>query len=140
MRLNPPWASYSIKSGALDVVSAFPELPSLAERGLRDGVGNLYQRCFQRGELILAGKRAVDVEILLRESLSRFGRPALVLSDRWRESELRDALDKAGVPTAALELRGQGFKDGGEDVRQFRRACAEGIVDSQGIATTTIRV
>ena len=70
----------------------------------------------------------MDVEILLRESLSRFGRPALVLSDRWRESELRDALDKAGVPTAALELRGQGFKDGGEDVRQFRRACAEGIV------------
>ena len=121
-------ASYSIKSGALDVVSAFPELPSLAERGLRDGVGNLYQRCFQRGELILAGKRAVDVEILLREALHRFGRPALVLSDRWRESELRDALDKAGVPTAALELRGQGFKDGGEDVRQFRRACAEGIV------------
>ena len=121
-------ACYSTRTGALDVVSAFPETPSLAERGLADGVGNLYQRSFQRGELILAGKRAVDVEILLREALNRFGRPALVLSDRWRESELRDALDKACIPVGALELRGMGWKDGGQDVRQFRRACAEGIV------------
>ena len=52
----------------------------------------------------------------------------MIAADRWREAELRDALDKAGVPPAALEIRGQGFKDGGEDVRGFRRAILEGRV------------
>ena len=52
----------------------------------------------------------------------------MIAADRWREAELRDALDAAGVPRAALELRGQGFRDGAEDVRAFRRACAEGRV------------
>ena len=42
--------------------------------------------------------------------------------------ELLDALKAAGVPRAALSLRGQGFKDGAEDVRAFRRGCAEGRV------------
>ena len=41
---------------------------------------------------------------------------------------MRDALDKAGVPAAALSMRGQGFKDGGEDVRDFRRACLDSRV------------
>ena len=125
-------ACYSTRTGALEVVAAFPETPSLAERGLADGVGNLYQRCFQRGELILCGRRAVDISVLLREALDRWGKPGLVISDRWREAELRDALSTACIPPSAMEVRGMGFKDGGEDVRQFRRACAEGIVTPKG--------
>ena len=50
------------------------------------------------------------------------------MADRWREAELRDALAAAGVPPAAFEARGQGFKDGAEDVRAYRRACADGRV------------
>ena len=34
-------------------------------------------------------------------------------------------LKAARVPVAALEVRGMGFKDGGEDVRTFRRAVLE---------------
>ena len=45
--------------------------------------------------------------------------------DRWREAELRDALEAAGVPLASIEFRGMGFKDGAEDVRGFRKACAD---------------
>ena len=65
---------------------------------------------------------SVDAVALMREALMRFGRPVAVAADRWREGDLRDALDGAGVPMAALSLRGQGYKDGGEDVRIFRRA------------------
>ena len=32
------------------------------------------------------------------------------------------------MPPAALISRGQGFKDGAEDVRDFRRACLDGRV------------
>ena len=121
-------AAYWPASGRLEAVAAFPSVPDLPERGLRDGVGRLYVDMARRGELVLAGQHAVDIAVLLREAVERFGAPTALAADRWREGELRDALKLAGVPLAALELRGQGYKDGGEDVRAFRRAIAEGAV------------
>ena len=121
-------AAFWPQTGALSCLAAFPEQPSLEERGLRDGCGRLYRDCADRGELLTLGQRAVDVGALLRAGMERFGKPDLVVADRWREAELRDALDKAGVPMAALEVRGMGYRDGAEDIRQFRRACAEGKV------------
>ena len=121
-------AAYWPETGALSCLAAFPCEPSLEERGLRDGCGRLYRDCCDRGELLTLGQRAVDVGALLRAGMERFGRPDLVVADRWREAELRDALEAANVPPATLEVRGMGFKDGAEDVRQFRRACAEGRV------------
>ena len=56
------------------------------------------------------------------------GPPAAIAADRWRDAEAYDALNAAGVPGARVELRGQGFKDGAEDVRAFRRACLQGTV------------
>ena len=41
---------------------------------------------------------------------------------------MRDALSAGGLPVSRLQLRGMGFKDGAEDVRQFRRACLESRV------------
>ena len=120
--------SYWPETGRLDALAAFPERPSLAERGLRDGVGDLYRQMAARGELVTCGGQAVSVPALLTAALERFGRPAALAADRWREAELRDALDAAGVPRAALVARGQGFRDGAEDVRAFRRACLEGRV------------
>ena len=121
-------AAFWPESGRLESLAAFPSEPTLTERGLRDGVGNLYAECARRGELLALGQRSVDVTALLRAALERLGRPSRVVADRWRQAELLDALDAAGVPLAALDLRGQGFKDGAEDVRAFRRACADGRV------------
>ena len=121
-------AAYWPGSGRLECLAAFPAEPSLAERGLRDGAGGLYVECARRGELITVGGRAVDVGLLRQAALGRFGKPSRVVADRWREAELRDALDKAGVPPAAFETRGMGYRDGAEDVRAFRRACADGAL------------
>ena len=121
-------AAYWPESGALQCLAAFPCEPSLADRSLRDGVGGLYRECARRGELLTLGQRTVDVGMLLQVALDRFGAPSRVVADRWREPELRDALDKAGIPLAAFEARGMGYQDGGADVRAFRRACADGRV------------
>ena len=121
-------ASYWPDTGRLEALAAFPTEPDFKERGLRDGVGDLYQNCARRGELIQTGGEAVNVEGLIREARDRFGAPAGLASDRWREAELKDALKAAGLPLAKLELRGMGYRDGGEDVRQFRRLCLEGKV------------
>ena len=121
-------AAYWPATGRLECLAAFPAEPGLAERGLRDGVGRLYTECWKRGELIQCGGAAVDVRELLEAALARFGRPSAVVADRWREAELRDALNAAGVPVVALHLRGMGYKDGAEDVREFQRACLQGNV------------
>ena len=118
-------AAYWPQTGALACLAAFPAEPTLAERGLRDGVGGLYAECAGRGELLTLGRHTVDVRALMQAALDRFGRPARIVADRWREADLREALDAAGVPMAALEFRGMGFKDGAEDVRGFRKACAD---------------
>ena len=118
-------AAYWPQAGALACLSAFPSEPTLAERGLRDGVGGLYAECARRGELLTLGRHTVDVRALMQAALDRFGRPARIVADRWREADLREALDAAGVPMAALEFRGMGFRDGAEDVRGFRKACAD---------------
>ncbi|MCY3701497.1 MAG: terminase large subunit [Rhodospirillales bacterium] len=120
-------AGFWPETGRLEAVAAFPHEPSLEDRGHADGVGNLYRLCADRGELVRSGGRAVNVAELVEVAVDRFGRPASVSADRWRAGELADALQAAGI-NPAFDARGQGFKDGGEDVRSFRRACADGRV------------
>lgn len=116
-------ASYWPDTGRLKCVSAFPTVPDLSEWAVKDGVGRLYHACRDRGELILTDGRVSNIETLLGESWERFGNPSRIVADRWREAELRDALDASGIPACELEVRGMGFKDGPEDLRAFRRAC-----------------
>ncbi len=121
-------AAFWPDTGRLECMAAFPTEPTLEERGLRDGVGKLYDSCYRRGELIQVGGAAVSVIELVQAAQERYGAPFALASDRWREAELRDALKGAGLPLAKLELRGQGFRDGAEDVRAFVRWCLEGKV------------
>ena len=116
-------ATYHPATGHLAVLAAFPELPDLAERERADAVPMLYRRMESRGELILAGRRVVDISALLSAALERFGPPDCLVCDRWRDAELRQSLEDLRFPLVPLITRGQGFKDGAEDVRDFRAAC-----------------
>ena len=124
-------AAYWPETGALDAFAVFPELPSLGERGLSDGVGGAYQRMADRGELLQAGRRVSDAGALLGEALARWGTPAAIVADRWREAELRQVLEAVGFPMAALVTRGMGYLDGGSDVRRFRAAVLDGHVHAR---------
>lgn len=120
-------AAYWPASGRLEALASFPTEPGLAERGNQDGVGNLYVRMMQRGELVVTGGEATDIGEFLDLARERFGLPTAIVADRYRAAELRDILRKLRIRVPLIE-RGQGFKDGGEDVRDFRRACVEGKV------------
>ena len=65
-------------SGRLEALAVFPEIPDLRERGLKDGVGSLYSRMADRGELLVAGRHVSDVGALLREVLKRWGVPKVI--------------------------------------------------------------
>ena len=82
----------------------------------------------QRGELLTAGTFTADYRALLAQVLARWGVPSAITCDRWREDDLREALQDVRFPLVPLVIRGMGFKDGAEDVRTFRRACLDGKV------------
>ena len=69
-----------------------------------------------------------DMPTLLREALDRFGPPDVLAADTWRRGELVESLKHAGIPPAAFVLRRFGPRDGGQDVRSFRKACLTGRV------------
>ena len=119
-------ACYWPATGRLEALALVAEVPSLEERGRADSVGGLYLRLAERGDLITGGHRHADPVVLVREALNRWGRPVAISCDRWRADELRDALDLAGVPSAALSQRGQGWFHGSQDVRAFRLAALSG--------------
>ena len=122
-------AGYWPDTGRLDAFALFAGADmDLAERGRRDGVGSLYLDMERRGELFTTTTPDVPAELLLRMAAERWGHPNAIAADRWREAELRAALDEAAYPMVPFAGRGQGFKDGAEDVRTFRRAIGRGRV------------
>lgn len=111
-------------TGRLDGFGAFSADPDLATRSRRDGAGQAYWRAAHEGRLLQLGRRTIPIPELLREALGRWGAPVAVVGDRWRVRELADALDEV-LPGVQWVPRGQGYRDAGEDVREFRRACLE---------------
>ena len=121
-------AAYWTHTGRLECFAVFPERPSLPERGLKDGVGALYQRMHNRGELHIAGDRLPDYAWILRKAIADWGVPVAIAADRFKENDLLQVLEGMGFPQTHVVWRGMGFRDGGEDVRQFRAACLENRV------------
>ena len=120
-------AAYWPHSGRLEATAWFPALPNLAERGLADGVGDAYERLGAAGELMTMPGRTVPVWDVFRWVFDHWGRPVIVVGDRYKQSELSQAGDDASL-LGGLTFRGQGFRDGAEDVRAFRRTVLDGKV------------
>ena len=99
-------AAAFFNDGRLEALAAFPEIPSLAERGLGDGVGNLYERMHERGELMIAGRRVSDIVALLKECRARWGRPVAVVCDRWRQAGTCRRARKGEIPARRADYQG----------------------------------
>jgi len=126
-------ALYWPNTGRLEVQGAFPQNPGLAERGEADGVKDRYLRMHERGELTTTGERTVQVGPWLRQVWDELVKEAEVtalICDRYRQAELLDALAAAGIRVPVI-FRGQGFRDGGQDVEGFRKAVFDGVVQTR---------
>lgn len=122
-------AFYWPDTGRLETLGTFPSRPNLLNRGQSDGVGDRYVQMQDRGELSVLGDQTVPVAPWLVDVMRHVeGEPiAAITMDRYKQSELGEAIDKTGI-RAPLVWRGQGFRDGGEDCERFRRACFDGKV------------
>ena len=113
------WAAFPVGEHAAD------DPTGLVSRGQRDGVGRLYVRMHEAGELRVVDGRLVNVgEFLIMVADALEGeRVVKAGADRYRRAEAEQALAGAGV-TWPLVWRGQGASataDGSYDVRAFRR-------------------
>ena len=124
-------------SGTLRVWGVFPlgEM-SLAERGLRDGLGKKYEQMFVRGELATHPGRVVDYNAFVKDVVADLNGHGCwiekVGSDRYAVDFLRQALIDVGLDDEAIwQPRGTGagkVADGSADVRSFQRCVAQGRV------------
>lgn len=123
-------AVIAYQSGFVRLVAAFPDTPySLAERGKRDGVGDLYERAYAAGDLIVTPGAVTDIAEFLDALVKKIGpHPvASVSGDRYRSAELQTALARAGF-NWRIRYRGQGPKDGDADIRATKRLFLAGAL------------
>ena len=121
-------AAYWPATGRLEGFVACGNDPPLAARELRDSVAGRYAAMLRAGELVLIGNRVVSAGPFLQEALRRYGRPDALAADRWRAGELEDGVKSAALALPTPTWRGQGWRDGAQDVRLFRAAVLEGKV------------
>ena len=113
------------ETGRLECFGAFPGTPSLAERGVADGVGDTYVQMEARGELKVYAGRITPVGEFLTDCANRLAgqRILAAAADRYRKEEGIQALEAAELRWP-MHWRGQGAKstaDGSADVRAFQK-------------------
>lgn len=120
-------AVYWPETGRLEAVGAFPCRPGLADRGAADAVAGRYEEMASRAELVTMGDTTVSVDRVLAEVVGLLDgqAPAAIMGDRFRHAESLEALRGAGLDRVPGVWRGMGWRDGSEDVEQFRRALFE---------------
>ena len=119
-------------SGRLECYASFAGVPNLSERGTKDGVGDLYVRLHQAGELdVYDGFRSTPVSTFLVRCFERVKDQDILMcgADRYRKSDSQTALMHANLEHIPMQWRGQGAggsatwqADGSHDVLAFQRA------------------
>ena len=133
-------------TGRMETWMAFGDVPALSERQRRDSAP--YVAMEARGELRTYPGRIVRPDAFLADLATDLDgcRIAAAAADSYKDSEVRDFLDRAAVRWP-IEFRRVGAgKDGGRDVRAFQRlvhqkrfSMAENLSLVTAIAKSTIR-
>ena len=117
-------------TGRMEVWGGFPSVPDLLSRGQADGVGRLYLRMEEAGELRTYPGRVTDVPMFLEDCADRLAGERVIAcgADRYRKAEAQQAMERAEL-NWPLVWRGTGASataDGSADVRSFQRMAIGG--------------
>ena len=129
-------------NGRTEAIAVAPGIPSLAEQEKRDRVpAGTYEKLYDMGQLDVAEGLRVQPPAQLWEGIrERWGRPLVVVCDRFRLPELQDAIG-GGV---RIEPRVTRWSDASFDIRALRKMAKDGplSVDAESrllIATSLSR-
>lgn len=133
-------------TGRMETWQAFGDVPSLVERGRRDSAP--YVEMERRGELRTYPGRIVRPDAFLADLQTDLAGCHVVAAaaDSYKDSEVRDFLDRAAVRWPIDFRRVGAGKDGGRDVRAFQRlvlqkrfSLAENLSLVTAISKSTLR-
>ncbi|MBN8630723.1 MAG: hypothetical protein J0L76_07700 [Rhodobacterales bacterium] len=138
------------ESCVIRALAAFPGEGDLdlAQRGKRDGVGNLYVSLAESGELFETSGAITDIAEFLSRLRDEIGTHpvASISGDRYRHAEFLMAMARAKVDWPLI-TRGTGPKDGDNDIRATRRLFLSGkaklkrsLLIEAAIAETDVKV
>ena len=119
------------ETGRTETYGAFPDTPPLYERGTQDGVGRRYERMAQEGSLWTYPGRTTPIARFLEDALghiSQRGRIVALGADKYKQSEVKDALRDASV-RRSVSWRGGGMTgESSHDVIAWQRAVQKGVL------------
>ena len=111
------------RSGLVDAVACAPGVPSIEAQEKRDRVpAGTYRRLVTQGTLHVSEGRRVQPVADLVQMLRKWG-PEVVICDRFRLSELLDAMGNTRVPVVPRVSR---WSEASEDIRGLRRLAKDG--------------
>ena len=113
------------QSGRVECIAIAPGLPGVEEQERRDRVpAGTYASLLETGRLRLAHELRVPPPSLVYEAArSEWGEPELVICDRFRLGELRDAAINAPVTPRVSR-----WSEASEDIRALRRLAVDGPI------------
>lgn len=113
------------QSGRLETWMGFGDIPEIRKRAKRDNAA--YVEMVERGELKLYPGRVTPVSEFLGDVAAALEGSAVraAAADGYKDSEIRDWLDRAEVRWPIHFRRVGAGKDGGADVRAFQRVVLE---------------
>ena len=120
-------ASCMWSNGRTELFVAMPLVPTPLDRGRADGVGDLYVRAVDCGEVHLLGDQVTDAQAFVKHVLNHVGDDVVIGADRYRKHELLSVLRGIGQTRADVRWRGVGSgADGSSDIRSFENAMGRG--------------
>ena len=111
-------------SGRVEALAVAPGIPDLTEQERRDRAPKgIYERLQQQGTLITAdGLRVQTVGQVVEAIQDRWGKPAVIICDRFRLAELQDAAPR-GVKIMDRVTR---WSEAAGDIRALRKMARDG--------------
>ena len=128
------------KNGRTEAIAVTPGIPSLEDQERRDRVPRgTYASLYDDGQLEVAeGLKVQPPRMLWDFIMERWGRPALVICDRFRLAELEDAINHQ----ARIEPRITRWSEASYDIRALRKLAKDGPLpvsdDSRMLIATSL--
>ena len=112
------------QSGRMEAIACAPGIPDLGDQERRDNVpSGVYVKLMRNGSLTLAhGLRVQPPSALWEAICERWGVPVKIVCDRFRLSDLRDAVGNA----CTIEPRVTQWSSSSADIRALRKICRDG--------------
>ena len=110
----------------IESLGTFGSATDLKTREQQDNAIGVYTKAVERGDLFMSSTKSASIKELLEAGLVRFGRPSVIVCDRFKFAEMYDiAQDIDGLKGVKFAPQGMGYKTSGQHLRKWDEVITE---------------